>query len=118
MAADQAELAGIVRQSYADGVAIYPIGGGTSLTAACRLARLASGLSLEKLNRVVDYPSRDMTITVEAGIRMADLPRRWPPRINGCRSTCRKPTRPRSGALWPRTAAARADSVRGLSATM
>ena len=31
------------------------------------------GLSLAGLNRVVDYPARDMTITVEAGIRMAEL---------------------------------------------
>ena len=31
------------------------------------------GLVLAGLNRVVDYPSRDMTITVEAGITMAAL---------------------------------------------
>ena len=72
---DQTELAAIVRQSFADRVAVYAIGGGTSL--ACGLPARTSGvgLSLEKLNRVVDYPSRDMTITVEAGIRMADLQR-------------------------------------------
>jgi glycolate oxidase FAD binding subunit len=32
-------------------------------------------IRLDKLNRVIDYPARDMTITVEAGIRMAELTR-------------------------------------------
>ena len=30
-------------------------------------------LSLARLNRVVDYPARDLTITVEAGITLAEL---------------------------------------------
>lgn len=31
---------------------------------------------LDRLNRVIDFPARDMTITVEAGIRMAELDHR------------------------------------------
>ena len=34
------------------------------------------GLSLAKLNRVVDYPAADLTITVEAGMTIAELTRR------------------------------------------
>ena len=33
-------------------------------------------LDLNDLNRIVDYPARDMTITVEAGVRMEDLQKR------------------------------------------
>jgi glycolate oxidase FAD binding subunit len=71
--ADQTELASIVKQSFADRIAVYPIGGGTSLHCGLPARTQGVGLSLEKLNRVIDYPSRDMTITVEAGIRMQDL---------------------------------------------
>ena len=70
---DQAELAAIVRQSFADRIAVYAMGGGTSLACGLPARTPGVGLSLQKLNRVIDYPSRDMTITVEAGIRMADL---------------------------------------------
>lgn len=71
--ADQAEAAAIVRQAYEDGTPIYPIGGGTAIDFGLPAKQPGVGLSLAGLNRVVDYPSRDMTITVEAGIRMADL---------------------------------------------
>ena len=55
------------------GTPIYPIGGGTSLDYGLPAARPGIGVSLAELNRVVDYPARDMTITVEAGITMAEL---------------------------------------------
>lgn len=52
---------------------LLPIGGST----AC--SRIAdedlTEVQLSKLNRVIDFPARDMTITVEAGIRMAELAR-------------------------------------------
>lgn len=53
--------------------AVVPAGGRTSLrlgepvTAASRL------ISMSAMQKVIDYPARDMTVTVEAGIRMADL---------------------------------------------
>ena len=83
------------------GTPVYPIGGGTSLdygTAAdaaghrlvARRARTGS----------IDYPARDMTITVEAGVTMADAGRRrWPPSGSGCRSTCRTPTQATLGGV-------------------
>ncbi len=71
--ADQAEAAATVRQAYEDGTPIYPIGGGTAIEFGLAAKQPGIGLSLAGLNRAVDYPSRDMTITVEAGIRMADL---------------------------------------------
>ncbi|HEV3024607.1 MAG TPA: FAD-binding oxidoreductase, partial [Pirellulales bacterium] len=71
--ADQAELAGVVREAFARNTPLYPLGGGTALDFGVVPTRPGLGVSLAGLNRVVDYPSRDMTITVEAGIRMAEL---------------------------------------------
>ena len=52
---------------------IYPVGGRTVVSFG--LPPLQPGISLctTNLARVIDYPARDMTITVEAGIRMDEL---------------------------------------------
>jgi glycolate oxidase FAD binding subunit len=71
--ADQPALAAAVREAIAAGTPIYPVGGGTGLGLGLAPNRPGIELSLAKLNRVVDYPARDMTITVEAGITMAGL---------------------------------------------
>jgi glycolate oxidase FAD binding subunit len=68
--ADQAELAQIVREAFTDGMPIYPIGGGTSLNFGLPARDPGHGLSLQGLKRIIDYPARDMTITVEAGITL------------------------------------------------
>ncbi len=70
---DQSALAAAVREAFAAGTPVYPVGGGTSLGYGLPITRPGIELSLAKLNRVVDYPARDMTITVEAGITMAAL---------------------------------------------
>lgn len=70
---DQATLVAIVADAHAAGTALYPIGGGTSLDYGLPALRPGIGISLAKLNRVVDYPARDMTITVGAGITMDQL---------------------------------------------
>ncbi len=71
--ADQQGLIGVVKDCYESNTAIYPLGGGTSLEFGLPARREGVGLSLAKLNRVVDYPARDMTITVEAGVTMKAL---------------------------------------------
>jgi glycolate oxidase FAD binding subunit len=74
--ATQAEVAVAVRNAAEKGVPVYPIGGGTMLDRGLRPSRPGIGLSLAKLNRVVDYPADDLTITVEAGVTIGDLNRR------------------------------------------
>jgi glycolate oxidase FAD binding subunit len=69
----EAALVEAVRQAYADSTPVYPIGGGTSLDYGVPPRQSGIGVSLTGLNRVIDYPARDMTITVEAGITMARL---------------------------------------------
>ena len=68
-----AELAEVVRGCYDSETAIYPIGGGTSLDYGLPAKRDGIGLSLAQLASIVDYPARDMTITVGAGITMQTL---------------------------------------------
>ncbi|MEZ6070894.1 MAG: FAD-binding oxidoreductase [Pirellulales bacterium] len=62
-----------IRECADTGTAVYPVGGGTSLDYGMTATQPGIGLSLEAMNRVVDYPARDMTITVESGITMAAL---------------------------------------------
>ncbi len=74
--ADQAEVADAVRDAYRAGTPVYPIGGGTSLDYGARPTEPGVGLSLAKLNRVIDHAAQDMTITLEAGVTMAELAER------------------------------------------
>jgi glycolate oxidase FAD binding subunit len=53
--------------------AVYPVGGGTQLAIGLPPARPGVAVSLTELAEVIDYPARDMTITVQAGITMARL---------------------------------------------
>ena len=50
---------------------LISIGGGTSAPKCS--AENGIEVCLDQLNRVIDFPARDMTITVEAGVRIADL---------------------------------------------
>ena len=70
---DQGELASIVAEAHRTKTPLYPIGGGTSLDFGLPAKAAGEGLSLAKLNRIVDYPARDMTVTVEAGVTMRVL---------------------------------------------
>jgi glycolate oxidase FAD binding subunit len=68
-----AELADVVRRAAASGLVVYPCGGRTGWHLG--LPPLRPGIFLEtgRLDRVVDYPARDMTITVQAGMTVARL---------------------------------------------
>ena len=52
---------------------LYPVGGRTALRFGNPITRPGTAVSLTQLNDVVDYAARDMTITVQAGIRISDL---------------------------------------------
>ena len=69
----QEELAEVVARGYASDMAMYPLGGGTGLANGLTARRQGWGLATTNLDRVVDHPSRDMTITVEAGVTMQTL---------------------------------------------
>jgi glycolate oxidase FAD binding subunit len=73
--ADEAAVAAAVREACLAGTAIYPLGGMTRLQYGAPPRRPGIALSLAGLNRAIDYPADDMTITVEAGVTIAELTR-------------------------------------------
>lgn len=66
-----ADACAVVREAQA----IYPIGGRTQQQIGRTPTQPGIALDLTALTRVIDYPARDMTITVEAGLKLADLAR-------------------------------------------
>ncbi len=70
--ATQTELARFVAVNAAGPKKVLcPVGGRTALRAGAADVLI----DMTSLNRVIDYPARDMTVTVEAGIRMDALQR-------------------------------------------
>src|SRR5262249_3651798 len=67
------EVGDLIRRAAANDHAIYPLGGQTMLDFGLPPARPGLGVDLSHLNQVIDYPARDMTITVQAGITLARL---------------------------------------------
>jgi len=71
--ADEAGVIEAICRAGADRVPVYPLGGGTQLGFGARPTEPGLGVSLAALRRVIDYPARDLTITVEAGMTLAAL---------------------------------------------
>lgn len=69
------ELSECIRERVGLGWAIYPQGGKTALDYGGAPARPGLALDVTGLDRVIDYPHADMTITVEAGMTLAALER-------------------------------------------
>jgi glycolate oxidase FAD binding subunit len=67
------DLGEVVARRVLEGHAIYPQGGATALEYGGIPAKPGVAIDLRRLDRVVDYPSADMTITVEAGITLGRL---------------------------------------------
>jgi glycolate oxidase FAD binding subunit len=67
------ELQNLVRQAGGDGHAVYPIGGQTRLAFGLPPLKKGFAVDLRRQNQVLDYPARDMTITVQAGVSVARL---------------------------------------------
>ena len=53
--------------------AIYPVGGRTMLDLGLPPTRPGFALDTTGLATIIDYPARDMTITVQAGVTLADV---------------------------------------------
>ena len=70
---DRDSLAEALGRLAAEGSAIYPQGGRTSIESGGVPDRPGTVVDTTGLDRVVDYPAADMTITVEAGITLERL---------------------------------------------
>ncbi len=72
--ATQTELARFMADNTATRQRVlYPVGGRTALHFGCPAVEPGVAISTAKLTNVIDYPARDMTVTVEAGIRIEAL---------------------------------------------
>ncbi|MCX7408240.1 MAG: FAD-binding oxidoreductase [Planctomycetales bacterium] len=70
----QSELARFVAENaVGDKRPLSPVGGRTALHYGFKADEAQTVIAISGLGRVVDYPARDMTITVEAGMRMDEL---------------------------------------------
>ena len=66
-----AELSRFVAEhAQRDARPLYPVGGRTALAYGYPPLEPGVQVSTSRLNSVIDYPARDMTVTVEAGVRM------------------------------------------------
>jgi glycolate oxidase FAD binding subunit len=68
-----AEVCELVRDVRAAGQGVYPVGGRTTLDLGNVPAKPGIAVDTCGLNAVVEHAARDMTITVQAGITLAEL---------------------------------------------
>ena len=71
--ADAAELGDLIRKAAADGHGLFPVGGQTELHLGLPPNKPGIAVDMTGFDQVIDYPARDMTITVQAGITLAKL---------------------------------------------
>jgi glycolate oxidase FAD binding subunit len=75
-APDTAEaFAAVLHEADSAGQGVTPVGGGTQLDLGNPPVRVDVALETTRLNRVVEYEPADLTVTVEAGMRFAELQR-------------------------------------------
>src|SRR5690242_16909958 len=66
------QIADVVRKCESDGLPLVPMGASRTL-AQIRGQPVAVGISLVRMNRIIDYEPDDMTIVVEAGLTLGAL---------------------------------------------
>jgi glycolate oxidase FAD binding subunit len=71
--ADAAQIAEIIRFAATEKLALIPCGGCTKLGIGSPPARYDIALDLTRMNRVLAYDPRDLTLGVEPGARIEDL---------------------------------------------
>ena len=67
------EVADVLRSAADDDRAVVPVGGGGALAIGNPTTTGAIGVSTRGLSRVIDYQPTDMTLSVEAGVSLADV---------------------------------------------
>jgi glycolate oxidase FAD binding subunit len=73
---DETGVSRALALAFEGGLGVVPWGGGNHQAIGCVPVRYDVALDLSHLNRVLTYEPADMTATVQAGIRLADLERR------------------------------------------
>jgi len=70
------DVATVLAIAQESGAAVVPFGAGTQMALGMPPERYDLALDLRRLDRVVEYEPADLTVTVEAGIRLDELQRR------------------------------------------
>lgn len=68
-------LANLVKDAVASRQPIYPLGGGTQQHRLADIIEPGITISTNSITQLIDYPHEDMTITVQAGMTIANLQR-------------------------------------------
>jgi len=71
--ASQEEMSSVVAACAEAGAAMLAWGGGTATGLGNRPARADVAVVLDRLNRIVEFDAANLNVTVEAGMRLADL---------------------------------------------
>ena len=71
--ASSTEVAAQLLECYEQSTAVYPVGGQTALDYGLPATTVGIAVSTKAIDEVIDFPIRDLTITVEAGIPMQRL---------------------------------------------
>jgi FAD/FMN-containing dehydrogenase len=67
------EVSEIVKIACRDRLSVVPWGGGTRMTKGTAPSRLDLVICTERLNKVIDIDAGNLTVTVQAGVRLFDL---------------------------------------------
>lgn len=67
------EVCELVKATRAAKQGVYPVGGRTTLDLGLPPTKHGIALDTTRLNQIIDYPARDMTVTVQAGITFGAL---------------------------------------------
>lgn len=70
---DSEGVAAIMREAHSLGLKVAPRGSGSKPDRGNPAARIDLVLDLSRLNRVIEHASGDLTVTVEAGVRLEEL---------------------------------------------
>jgi glycolate oxidase FAD binding subunit len=71
--ADEAQVAAVMQLAHEHRATVFPRGGGSHIGLGHPPARVDVVLSLQRLQQQLAYEPADMTTTVQAGLRLADL---------------------------------------------
>lgn len=66
-------LTQIVKSAYKNNCRIFPLGNGSKIDWGSLEKNIDLVVSTHKINNIIDYAVEDLTITVEAGVKLADL---------------------------------------------
>src|SRR4051794_4968103 len=67
------DLRDLVSEAAAKETALYPLGGQTHASLGNSPTKYGQAVDLRSLAQIIDFPARDMTITVQTGITMQSL---------------------------------------------